>query len=76
MEAIYFSEASVDAQWTTRRYIPEDGTLQDYPYSLTQLDIFGYFDPPANRVSYRVGNSSDSYAGVPKIGYQPQGRLS
>jgi hypothetical protein len=27
MEAIYFSETSVDIQRTTRRYIPEDGTL-------------------------------------------------
>jgi hypothetical protein len=29
MEAIYSSETSVDTQRTTRRYIPEDGTLQN-----------------------------------------------
>jgi hypothetical protein len=28
MEAIYSSETSVDFQWTTRRYIPEDSTRQ------------------------------------------------
>jgi hypothetical protein len=28
MEAIYSSETSVDFQQTTRRYIPEDSTLQ------------------------------------------------
>jgi hypothetical protein len=28
MEAICSSETLVDPQWTTRRYIPEDGTLQ------------------------------------------------
>jgi hypothetical protein len=27
MEAIYSSETSVDFQWNTRRYIPEDSTL-------------------------------------------------
>jgi hypothetical protein len=27
MEAIYSSETSVETQWTTRRYIPEDDTL-------------------------------------------------
>jgi hypothetical protein len=27
-EAICYSELSVDFQWTTRRYIPEDDTLQ------------------------------------------------
>jgi hypothetical protein len=27
MEEIFFSETSVDFQWTTRRYIPEDRTL-------------------------------------------------
>jgi hypothetical protein len=29
MEAICSSETSIDTQWTTRRYIPEDGTLQN-----------------------------------------------
>jgi hypothetical protein len=29
MEAIYFSETSVDFQRTTRRYIPQDGTLHE-----------------------------------------------
>jgi hypothetical protein len=29
MEAIGFSEMSVDSERTTRRYIPEDGTLYD-----------------------------------------------
>jgi hypothetical protein len=28
MEAVISSETSVDTQRTTRRYIPEDGTLQ------------------------------------------------
>jgi hypothetical protein len=28
MEAMFSSETSVDTQRTTRRYIPEDGTLQ------------------------------------------------
>jgi hypothetical protein len=28
IEAIYFSETSVDFQWNTRRYIPEDRILQ------------------------------------------------
>jgi hypothetical protein len=30
MEAIYSSETSVDFQRTTRRYIPEDGTLRNH----------------------------------------------
>jgi hypothetical protein len=30
MEAISSSETSIDSQQTTRRYIPEDGTLQNY----------------------------------------------
>jgi hypothetical protein len=30
MEAIYYSETSVDTQRTTRRYIPEDGTLPNH----------------------------------------------
>jgi hypothetical protein len=30
MEAICSSETSVDVQWTTRRYIPEDGTLHNH----------------------------------------------
>jgi hypothetical protein len=32
MEAICSSETSVDTQWTTWRYIPEDGTLQSSFY--------------------------------------------
>jgi hypothetical protein len=32
MEAVCSSETSVDSQRTTRRYIPEDGTLQNYRY--------------------------------------------
>jgi hypothetical protein len=27
MEAVFSSETSIDFQWTTRRYIPEDSTL-------------------------------------------------
>jgi hypothetical protein len=30
MEAVYYSETSVDFQRTTRRYIPEDGTLHNH----------------------------------------------
>jgi hypothetical protein len=30
MEVICSSETSVDTQWTTQHYIPEDGTLQLY----------------------------------------------
>jgi hypothetical protein len=30
MEAIYSSEASVDIEQTTRRYIPEDSTLHNH----------------------------------------------
>jgi hypothetical protein len=30
MEAIYFSDTSVDTQWITRRYISEDGTLHNH----------------------------------------------
>jgi hypothetical protein len=30
MEAIFSSETSVDFQRTTRRYIPEDGTLHNH----------------------------------------------
>jgi hypothetical protein len=30
MEAICSSKTSVDTQWTTRRYIPEDGTLHNH----------------------------------------------
>jgi hypothetical protein len=30
MDTICSSETSVDSQRTTRRYIPEDGTLQNY----------------------------------------------
>jgi hypothetical protein len=30
MEVICSSKTSVDLQWTTRRYIPEDSTLQTY----------------------------------------------
>jgi hypothetical protein len=30
MEAICFSETSVDFQRTTQRYIPEDGTLHNH----------------------------------------------
>jgi hypothetical protein len=30
MEAIYSSETSVDTHRTTRRYIPEDGTLHNH----------------------------------------------
>jgi hypothetical protein len=30
MEAIFSSETSVDPQQTTRRYIPEDGTLHNH----------------------------------------------
>jgi hypothetical protein len=29
MEAIYSSDASVNLQWTTRPYVPEDSTLQN-----------------------------------------------
>jgi hypothetical protein len=32
MEAIYFYETSVDFQQTTRRYIPEDGTLHNHRF--------------------------------------------
>jgi hypothetical protein len=30
VEAICSSETSVDTQWTTQRYIPEDGTLHNH----------------------------------------------
>jgi hypothetical protein len=38
MEAICPSETSVDTQRTTRRYIPEDGTLPTILISLNVLD--------------------------------------
>jgi hypothetical protein len=44
MEDICYSEASVDTQRTTRRYIPEDGTLHNRPLREPQiLQVFRYF---------------------------------
>jgi hypothetical protein len=37
MEAIFSSETSVDSQRTTRRYIPEDGTLHVREYCVAQI---------------------------------------
>jgi hypothetical protein len=40
MEAICSSETSVDTQWTTRRYIPEDGTLLHNLFSKNKIFYF------------------------------------
>jgi hypothetical protein len=47
MEAIFYSERSVDTQRTTRRYIPEDGTLGTYLREMLGSNIardIGYLD--------------------------------
>jgi hypothetical protein len=53
IEAICFSETSVDTKRTTRRYIPEDGTLQLFPLStLTKVagsipdEVIGFLNWP------------------------------
>jgi hypothetical protein len=51
MEVIYSSETSVDFQRTTRRYIPEDSTLQ--------ITIaFGWFRLGISGGSYEARNES------------------
>jgi hypothetical protein len=46
-EAICSSEMSVDFQWTTRRYIPEDGTLHNHRCenleSYMNMELFIYW---------------------------------
>jgi hypothetical protein len=44
MEATCFSKTSVDFQWTTWHYIPEDGTLQRCAqFSISMLHLCRYF---------------------------------
>jgi hypothetical protein len=42
IEAIYFSETSLDFQLTTKRYIPEDKTFQHFCYFSYQIKIIQY----------------------------------
>jgi hypothetical protein len=65
MEAILSSETSVDTQRTTRRYIPEDGTLNNHrcenlrscknkPVWFLLFWDLGYFTPPSVARQYSV----------------------
>jgi hypothetical protein len=67
MEAIFSSETSVDFQWTTRRHIPEEDTLQNhrcenlksYHDHVVQdgAQWRAFLDTVVNRrVPYRAGN--------------------
>jgi hypothetical protein len=46
MEAICSSETSVDFQRTTRRYIPEDSTLQEKSVRLAGSQVDSNLAPP------------------------------
>jgi hypothetical protein len=53
MEPMYSSETSVDFQRTTRRYIPEDSTLQRNSFFSYQIQT----ESEAYVVSYLVGTA-------------------
>jgi hypothetical protein len=55
MEAIYFSEASVDFQRTTHRYTPEDSTLHDH--RCENLKFYSSKETSPSKITFMVTNS-------------------